>query len=99
MGDKNADAHDAEDRSDCFEHESDPSAQRRDLTARGDAQSKRFRWGLNFCRGNDDFLQHLVSNLRQFGEQVVMGYVAAVLDGRFDSHWSLNPDQHFSLRM
>jgi hypothetical protein len=55
--------------------------------------------GLKLLQGNDDFLQHLVSNLRQFGEQVVMGYVAALLNGRFDSHRSLNPDQHFSLRM
>jgi hypothetical protein len=41
----------------------DPNAQRADLTARGDAQSKRFRSRSNFCRGNDDFVQHRVPNL------------------------------------
>jgi hypothetical protein len=38
----------------------DPNAQRPDLTARGHAQSKGFRWGSNFCRGNDDFVQQAV---------------------------------------
>jgi cytochrome c2 len=57
VGDKNAGAHDAEECSNCFEHNNDPNAQRPDLTARGPAQSKGFRWGSNFCRGNDDFVQ------------------------------------------
>jgi hypothetical protein len=35
----------------------DPNAQRPDLTARGPAQSKGFRWGSSFCRVNDDFVQ------------------------------------------
>jgi hypothetical protein len=41
----------------------DPDAQRLDLTARGDAQSKGFRCEANFCQGNDDFLQHPVPDL------------------------------------
>jgi hypothetical protein len=43
----------------------DPNAQRPDLTARGDAQSKGFRPGSNFCRGDDDFVQQA---MRPVGE-------------------------------
>jgi hypothetical protein len=49
VGDENAGAHDAEERSKYFQHGNDPATtQRRDLTARGHAQSKGFRKNPNF---------------------------------------------------
>jgi hypothetical protein len=43
VGDENAGAQHAEERGEYFQHGDDPLAQRRDLTARGDTQSKEFR--------------------------------------------------------
>jgi hypothetical protein len=81
----------------------DPGAQLPDLTARGVAQSKGFRWGSNFCKPNDDFRQHLVPNLCRFGEQIMAGYVASALRERLGSRRlgnrrSLNLDEQFSLQ-
>jgi hypothetical protein len=42
VSDEYADAHNAEDRSDSFQHGDDPNAQRSDLTACASAQSKGF---------------------------------------------------------
>ncbi len=49
--DEYAGAHDAEERGYCFQHSDDPIAQRSDLTARGDTQSKGFRSTPNFESG------------------------------------------------
>jgi hypothetical protein len=43
VGDENAGAQDAEERGEYFQHGKDPWPSRHDLTARGDAQSKKFR--------------------------------------------------------
>lgn len=48
VGNKNAGAHDAEKRGDCFQHGNDPKTQRLDLTARVAAQSKGFGSKLDF---------------------------------------------------
>ena len=51
MGDENAGADNAEERSKCFQHGNDPVTQRPDLTARGHTQSKGFRKDPNFQNG------------------------------------------------
>jgi hypothetical protein len=51
VGDEYAGAHDAKERGDCFQHGDDPIAQRDDLTACGDTQSKEFLSILNFANG------------------------------------------------
>jgi hypothetical protein len=48
VGDENASADDTEERGNCFQHINDPIAQRSDLTARSDTQSKEFRRNPNF---------------------------------------------------
>ena len=49
VGDEYAGAHDAKERGDCFQHATILKAQRMDLTACGDTQSKEFLSTLNFA--------------------------------------------------